>query len=444
MQEGNEIGERARRLFPEGILVDDRDVTRAAERTAQLMADAKVKVIFEATFLAGDYVARADILIRERKGWQVTEVKSNVKLKDELIEDLAFTVNVARHAGIRVTSARLMLLSPDYRRGMKDQQLFQVFDAAEEVDAIIEQFEEIWDDVPGYIRRKAPIEPQLIWDCRSCEFFENDCLGKDADNHVFNLPYLREPTFRRLVKLEITSIDRIPDGFPLSEQQHRVRRAIGTRKPVVDHAALSRAMASIEFPAHYLDFETVKTAVPVFDDLRPHASIVTQYSVLRRESPDHDCDHYEYLADHRRDCRRELAERLVEDLGTSGSILVYSSYEKTMLKMLASLFPDLDAEIEGCIERLFDLQKPFKSWFCHPDFCGRTSIKMTLPALCDLDYDDLEVQDGDAAVAHFARLMRGEVEPRQINGIRSSLLAYCKRDTLAMVKLHDALLEHCQ
>lgn len=443
MQEGNEIGERARRLFPDGILVEDRDPQKAAVRTAQLMADPEVKVIFEATFLAGDYVARADILIRERKRWQVTEVKSNVNLKDELIEDLAYTVNVARHAGIRVSSPRLMLLSPDYRRGMTDQELFQYHDATEDVEAIVEQFEEIWDDVPNYIQREKPIEPQLVWDCRSCEFFETDCLGKDAEDHVFNLPYFREPTFRRLVKLEITSIDSIPDGFPLSEQQLRVRRAVGTRKPVVDHSGLSRAMESIEFPAHYLDFETVKTAVPVFDGLRPHASIVTQYSVLRRESPDHDCDHFEYLADHRRDCRRELTERLIQDLGSSGSIFVYSSYEKTMLRMLAKMFPDLDPELEGCIERLFDLQKPFKSWFCHPDCCGSTSIKATLPALCDLDYLDLEVRDGDTAVAHFARLMRGEVEPPQIDGIRNSLLAYCKRDTLAMVKLHDVLLEHC-
>jgi len=137
-------------------------------------------------------------------------------------------------------------------------------------------------------------------------------------------------------------------------------------------------------------------------------------------------------------------EKLLVDLGQSGSIIVYSSYEKTQLKELAKLFPRFRIEITSCIGRLFDLQVVFKECFYHPDFGGQTSIKTTLPALTDLTYDDLHVQDGDAAIAIFARLMRGEVDEDQIENARRSLLQYCQRDTLAMVKLHDALLHHCR
>jgi Domain of unknown function(DUF2779) len=54
-------------------------------------------------------------------------------------------------------------------------------------------------------------------------------------------------------------------------------------------------LGSLTWPAHYLDFETVKTAVPVLDDLGPHEVLVTQYSLHIRESPEHDCEHREYL-----------------------------------------------------------------------------------------------------------------------------------------------------
>ena len=46
--------------------------------------------------------------------------------------------------------------------------------------------------------------------------------------------------------------------------------------------------------------------------------------------------------------------------------------------------------------------------------------------------------------SEFARLMRGEVDDLDVSAIRSSLLEYCKRDTLALVKLHDTLLRYCR
>jgi phage shock protein PspC (stress-responsive transcriptional regulator) len=55
------------------------------------------------------------------------------------------------------------------------------------------------------------------------------------------------------------------------------------------------------------------------------------------------------LADPCRDCRRELAERLIGDCGSrgqaSGSIVVYSSFEKIVIGGLAELFPDLEKDL---------------------------------------------------------------------------------------------------
>jgi Domain of unknown function(DUF2779) len=56
------------------------------------------------------------------------------------------------------------------------------------------------------------------------------------------------------------------------------------------------------------------------------------------------------------DPRRQFAETSIAALsGQDTPIIVYSAYERTQLRRLASLFPDLAAEIAAIIDRLADL-----------------------------------------------------------------------------------------
>lgn len=78
----------------------------------------------------------------------------------------------------------------------------------------------------------------------------------------------------------------------------------------------------------------------------------------------------------------------------------------------------------------------------HPAFRGSFSIKSVLPALVpSLSYAGLEVSDGDTAITHFARMARGEIVGDDVSITRKQLLEYCKLDTLAMVKVHEALVQ---
>ena len=64
-----------------------------------------------------------------------------------------------------------------------------------------------------------------------------------------------------------------------------------------------------------------------------------------------------------------------------------------------------------------------------------------LPALVpDLAYDDLEIPEGLAAAAAYARLIAGDLPESEKVEIREALLAYCQRDTEAMVRVYEALL----
>jgi hypothetical protein len=68
--------------------------------------------------------------------------------------------------------------------------------------------------------------------------------------------------------------------------------------------------------------------------------------------------------------------------------------------------------------------------------------KSVAPALSPgFGYDDLTgVADGLAASAAFLRLASGNLPaPEEVEQLRAGLLAYCHRDTMAMVEVHRAL-----
>ena len=151
-------------------------------------------------------------------------------------------------------------------------------------------------------------------------------------------------------------------------------------------------------------------------------------------------EHLEYLAEGSHDCRREFIETLLTDIGDVGSIVVYSSYENTILTNLQKWFHDLVPDIGAIKDRLVDMEKLISKFVCHPDFQGRTSIKATLPVLVPhMDYSGLEISGGGDASAIFYRLAKGQVQPDMVKSTRKALAEYCKMDTLAMVRIHAVL-----
>jgi hypothetical protein len=112
------------------------------------------------------------------------------------------------------------------------------------------------------------------------------------------------------------------------------------------------------------------------------------------------------------------------------------------IKELAAKFSDLSHALNTLIARLADLLPIVRSAIYFPAFGFSNSIKAVAPALCPgFSYDDLEgVADGGAASAAFLQLASGHIiHPGKADQLRAELLAYCKRDTLAMVEVHRAL-----
>ncbi|HCO93588.1 MAG TPA: hypothetical protein DIU00_06500 [Phycisphaerales bacterium] len=107
IDEGTEFHQRARGLFPSGVMVPG-PTEAAVQTTQELLSDPETTVIFEATFVYHKYVAKADILIRNdnnSSSWKIIEVKSNVNDDNELVDDLAYTTFVAHAAGVSLQHA---------------------------------------------------------------------------------------------------------------------------------------------------------------------------------------------------------------------------------------------------------------------------------------------------------------------------------------------------
>lgn len=437
MEQGKEIGRLARNLYADGIFVNELSSNAAAARTRDLLDNPRTRVIFEATFLAGSYIAKADILVRDARSWELIEVKSSVVAKEEFIDDIAYTTLVAQAAGFSPSSIRLTLIDRHYRLGMPDERLFVKADMTEQVLARVCEFRAVFDHIdPVTITPDEPV-PELTYNCKKCEYF-GECLGEGIESHIFDIPRIKQEAIEQLIASGITCIHDIPDSFPLSDNQKRVVECVKCGTMQID-PVLHKKLAKIRWPAFYLDFETMMTAIPLWPDIAPYEQIPIQYSLHICDSPGTNIRHKEYLADPDRDCRRELAERLIADLQGNGSIITYSSFEKTTISKINKTFSDLSDELQSLIDRIVDLEPCIKC-INHPEFHGRTSIKVVLPVLVTgFSYEGLEIADGDAALVTFAMMAQGKMAAEEMEKKRAALLEYCKMDTSAMVRLHEVL-----
>lgn len=103
-------------------------------------------------------------------------------------------------------------------------------------------------------------------------------------------------------------------------------------------------------------------------------------------------------------------------------------------------FPEYAEQLQSIRDRLVDLIPPFRSKHYRTESMEeRYSIKKVLPAVSpELSYDELEIGNGGDASNAFLELYYCE-DKEYVDETRQHLLTYCGLDTLAMVKVLDAL-----
>jgi len=118
------------------------------------------------------------------------------------------------------------------------------------------------------------------------------------------------------------------------------------------------------------------------------------------------------------------------------------SFEKGVIKKLALEYEALSPHLLDIHDNIKDLMTPFQQkHYVTPSMNGSYSIKYVLPALVPEmaeAYQELDgVQDGSEAMSAFAHM--SNLDSVEKEKMRQSLLAYCKLDTLAMVRVLEKL-----
>ena len=271
-----------------------------------------------------------------------------------------------------------------------------------------------------------------------CEFF-GACYPMDEEYPVPALGGSKDKHAdwinRGITDLRDVPIDEITGDRPL-----RVHRVTCSGEPEVLPGA-KEELEALGYPRYHLDFEALGHAIPLWKDIKPHEQVPVQYSVhIDDGTGDGSIEstrHEEFLDLSGEVPMRKLAEKLIEDLGDSGPVFMYTTYEKRMINTLIRLYPDLEEKLQAIVDRLVDLKVIVHDHYYHPCMLGSWSIKDVLPAMApNMSHKQLEgVQNGAEAVDGYLEAIDPKTGPERKAELEEQLLTYCRFDTEAMVEI---------
>jgi hypothetical protein len=449
---GDRVGVLARELFAGGVTIPW-EGTSFEEKIAltRRHIEAGVETIYEASFAHAGVFVMVDVLrIHADGSVSLYEVKSSTEVKEVYLHDVAIQYFVLTGAGYRVRSAQVVHIDNTYIRG-EELDIEQLFAMVDVTDTVIKMQE----DIPTHLSRfeqvvsDAQKEPEIDIGTHCTTPYPCDAMGycwaHVPSQSVFDIARLRADKKFALYYEGVVTFDQIDDLSRFSSSQQLQIVSQLRDETHIDAEAIRSFVSGLTYPICHLDFETFQQAIPEWKGLRPFEQIPFQYS-LHIETETGVPEHREFLAEQGADPRRDLAEHLVRDMPTEGTVLAYNmGFEKGVIRRLAEMFDDLSASLMAIHDRIRDLMVPFqKKAYYTPAMQGSYSIKRVLPALVPemaQAYHDLDgVHNGGDAMQAYAHLGTLD-DPEEIARTREALLRYCELDTLAMVAILRKLRE---
>lgn len=453
-QIGNTVGNIARQLYDSagnGVLLDaQRDgFDFVFKRSTELLNSDQP--IFEPGFAANGAMAFADVMLPEKQDgkrvWRMIEVKSSAGVKDYYRDDVAIQSFIARKAGVSLVSIAVAHIDSkwiypgegDYRGLLNECDLTsEAFSRDEEVSEWIAAAQKT-------VTKKDEPEIRTGEQCSSpfaCGFFSY-CQSQEpqAEYPVYWLPSIRAKALKEhIAENPALDLRDTPDDL-LNELQQRVKAHTISGEPYFNAEGASAALVAHKLPAYFLDFETIKFAVPIWKGTRPYQQIPFQFSLhMLDESGKLESKAFLDLSGKDPSCA--FSESLIAACGNKGPIFVYNAgFEGARINDLAEKFNRLAPDLMAIKDRLVDLHPITKENYYHPSQQGSWSIKDVLPAVApDLSYEALEgVKDGVMAMESYLEAIHPDTSSERKAEIEKQLLVYCGLDTFAMVRLWQFL-----
>lgn len=523
---------------------------QAIEDTERLLSENKNITLFEPAISVNNQLIRIDILEKKGSHFNLIEVKSksydSQKLADSkkpywlqgeflsYLEDVAYQKQVLQDKFPEATISAYLLM-PDKSKINEHENLINWFILNKKEDNTIVEFTgteedaaqlrlsnfmglECVDNEIELIKEKIKtaskvyidsllsaekITTQLSFTCRDCEYRVDteksgfkECWGKltESSPHILELGQLgnvnrKDNIINELILKGKTSLSDVPVTSVLRESSPFYNdrpffQLVCKEEFILD--SFKEAIANIQYPLHFIDFETCQMAIPFHAGMRPFQNVIFQWS-CHTLYQDGRLEHKEWLNTEDIYPNFEFATTLKECLGETGTVMTWSAYENTQLKSILNTIEEseeFDNELINWLaniivdkerddNRILDMNKLAGLYYFHPLMGGRTSIKVVLPSVLKATssestkqwlrneslFDETEngitdpyklletriiddtrdqivtVKNGGDAMAAYRDMMYGISKdmPPAKQAYNKALKQYCKLDTLAMV-----------
>ena len=452
LENGTKVGELARGLFGDYINIDfNKNLNVMIEETLKSLKN-KPNIITEASFNYESNFCSVDILKNDVDGIEIYEVKSSTYIHNIYLDDASYQYYVLKNLGLNVKSVNIVYLNKEYYRS-GELEINKLFNIKNITDIAIQKQNEIKnkiEEVNKYMLENNEKEPEKDIDIYcfkpyECPYWQY-CSRHLPKNNIFDIRIMHKDKKFELYKKGIINFEDVVNENINKKYLEQVIFEVNNKPPKIEKEKIKEFMGQLTYPLYFLDFETFQLAIPEFDGTNPYMQIPFQYSLHYVDDINGKLHHKEFLAKSGIDPRRELAERLVEDIPKDVCVLAYNmSFEKTVIKKLANYYQDLHDDLMKIHDNIKDLMIPFynRNYYVK-EMKGSYSIKYVLPALFpddpELDYHNLPVvhNGGEASDAFLSLASLSKEEQEKI---REGLLVYCKLDTFAMVKIWEKLKE---
>ena len=361
IEEGNFVDKEIKHIFPDGILIDigNHSIKETLKQIQNL------STILQGSIENGDFFIRFDVLQynNHAKSWDLFEVKSSSRVKDENIKDVTFQKIIIENSGIKINKLFVIHLNKDYiNDGSIDyEKLFIKSDVTSEAFSIENHIKEKMIEIKDYLNSSEEDGCECRFKSRGKHCSSFSYSNPDVSDHsIYELNRISKKTLNNLIEKNELSFDKISNIGELSKFQILQLESFDSNSPIYNLNEIKNEINNLKFPLQFFDFETCTNAIPRFNSLKPNDAVPIQYSnhIL---SVDGEMDHKEFLEDkYFKNITLNLVQSMSKDVLDKGTIICwYKPFEKRMLKRLGELHPEYSVFLENISNRIYDLMEIF-------------------------------------------------------------------------------------
>ena len=378
--------------------------------------------------------ARIDVLTCGSHGLRLFKVRCATAGDEADVDAVALWTHVAARCGLRVQGVGLLLVDTDFTYPGHGcyAGLFREVDLAPVLGS---RPVAAWLDSMRACERgpQPPATPGAH--CRQhggCEFIDQcqacaPAAGLPAPDPQASLEIVGRELAAELRAAGHVDVRSLPLQSLANARHRRAVQAVQQGGPVLE-PEVAGLMHALPYPRHYLRFDTIGLAVPLWPGTRPYQVMPFQWS-CDVQSADGFIARHGFLADAQGgDPRRAFARALLQALGDSGAVLAYNAgFERNRIRDLAQLFDDLAPALDAVLARMVDLFQTARAHYYHPAMAGSWSFKSIGRVVAPERQALLDTMDGadtQSAQAVFARLQQRGLDAATRQQLRAALQAY--------------------